>query len=46
MSLYKGNMKMASQLEEQANQMLKKAKHIETSLPTKLIEEVMNYAFG
>lgn len=45
-SLYKGNMKMASQLEEQANQMLKKAKHIETSLPTKLIEEVMNYAFG
>lgn len=45
-SLYKGNMQMASQLEEQANQMLTKAKDIETSLPTKLIEEVMNNAIG
>lgn len=45
-SLYKGNMQMASQLEEQANQMLARAKNIETSIPTKLIEEVMNYAVG
>lgn len=45
-SLYKGNMQIANQLEEQANQMLTKAKDIETSLPTKLIEEVMEYEVG
>ena len=45
-ALYKGNMQMANQMEEQANQMLAKVKEIETSIPTKLMEEVMGYGVG